>query len=86
MNEAVDEIEIYTKKVDYQVFENILGFFFARVLDNKVTSSEKGKKEYEFVIIRAAAFIVVTQMLCYLILKQEITRNVEKRGGHWDSA
>ncbi len=76
--EAVDEIEIYTKKVDYKVFENILGFFFARVLDNKVTSSEKGEKEYEFAIVRAAAFIVVTQMLCYLILKQETTQNIEK--------
>ncbi len=76
--EAVDEIEIYTKEVEYKVFEHILGFLFARVLDNKVTSSEKGEKEYESVIIRAAAFIIVTQMLCYLILKQETTQNVEK--------
>ncbi len=76
--EAVDEIEIYTKKVDYKVFENILGFFFARVLDNKVTSSEKGEKEYESVITRAAAFIIVTQMFCYLILNQEITQNFDK--------
>ena len=76
--EAVDEIEVYTKKVDYQLFENILGFFFARVLDNKVTSSKRGKKEYESVIIRAAAFIIVTQMFCYLILNQEITKNNEK--------
>lgn len=73
--DAVDEIETYTKKIGYKRFEQPLGFFFARVLDNKVTRSEKGKKEFDLAITRAAAFIIVTQILFYLILLQETSRN-----------
>ncbi|MHA2246664.1 MAG: HsdM family class I SAM-dependent methyltransferase [Candidatus Hodarchaeales archaeon] len=73
--DAVDEIETYTKKVGYVKFEQPLGFFFARVLDNKVTRSKKGKKELDLAITRAAAFIIVTQILFYLILLQETRKN-----------
>ncbi|UCE15001.1 MAG: SAM-dependent DNA methyltransferase [Candidatus Heimdallarchaeota archaeon] len=69
--EAVNRIEPYTKKIGYKRLEKPLGFFFARVLDNKVTSSEKGREELERASIRVAAFIIVSQILFYLILKQE---------------
>lgn len=69
--DAVNELESYTKKVRYKEFDKSLGFFFARVLDNKITRSVKRKKEYESAIIRAAAFIIVTQIFIYIILKEK---------------
>ena len=72
---AVDEIEIYAKKAGYHKFEIPLGFFFARVLDNKATISKKGKNELELAIIRAAAFIIVSQIFFYLILSRENGKN-----------
>ena len=73
--DAVDEIETHTKKICYKEFVQPLGFFYARVLDNKVTRSEKRKKEFESAIIKAAAFIVVTQMLIYIIMSKENSEN-----------
>ncbi|MFW9903865.1 MAG: class I SAM-dependent DNA methyltransferase [Candidatus Thorarchaeota archaeon] len=68
---AVDEIESHIKRVHYKEFDRTLGFFFARVLDNKITRSVKSKKEYELAIIRAAAFILVTQIFIYIIQMKE---------------
>jgi type I restriction-modification system DNA methylase subunit len=68
---SVDEVESHAKKVQYKEFDNTLGFFFARVLDNKITRSVKSKKEYESAIIRAAAFMVVTQIFIYIIQMKE---------------
>lgn len=72
---AVDKIETFTKKVGYRKFEQPLGFVFARVIDNKFTRSEKGKKELEKAIIRAAAFVIVTQILVYLVLSKGTQEN-----------
>jgi type I restriction-modification system DNA methylase subunit len=71
---AVDEIEIYTRLVDYRELEHQLGFFFVRVLDNKVTRSKKGKLELNKAIVRAAAFIIVIQMLFYIVFSKETKR------------
>ncbi|MFX1507592.1 MAG: class I SAM-dependent DNA methyltransferase [Promethearchaeota archaeon] len=68
---AVDKIESYTKRIHYKEFDNILGFFFARVLDNKITRSMKSKRAYELAITRAAAFIIVTQIFIYIIQMKE---------------
>ena len=73
--EAVNQIESHAKKVHYKKFDASLGFFFARVLDNKITRSMKSKKEYESAIIRAAAFMVVTQIFVYIILRKESDKN-----------
>lgn len=72
---AVDEIETFTKEVGFRKLEQPLGFFYARVVDNKVTRSEKGKKELEKAIVRAAAFVIVTQIFFYLILSRNNEEN-----------
>ena len=63
------------KEVHYKKFDASLGFFFARVLDNKITRSIKNKKEYESAIIRAVAFMVVTQIFVYIISRKECDKN-----------
>ncbi len=73
--DAVNKIESYTKKVRYEEFDKSLGFFFARVLDNKITRSMKRKKEYESAIVKAAAFIIVTQIFIYVVLMKKIDKN-----------
>lgn len=73
--EAVNQIESHAKEVNYKKFDAPLGFFFARVLDNKITRSMKSEKEYESAIIRAAAFMVVAQIFIYVILKKESDKN-----------
>ncbi|UCG01409.1 MAG: N-6 DNA methylase [Candidatus Heimdallarchaeota archaeon] len=66
--DAVNEVESYTKKVGFNKFDRTLGFFFARVLDNKITRTVKRKKEYESAIVRSAAFVIVTQIFIYIVL------------------
>lgn len=78
LTEAVNKIEPYTKKIGYERLEKPLGFFFARVLDNKVTSSEKGREELGRASTRVAAFIIVSQILFYFILKQKNEKGQRK--------
>ncbi|MFX0049980.1 MAG: class I SAM-dependent DNA methyltransferase [Candidatus Hermodarchaeota archaeon] len=80
LTKAVEEIESFTKIIGYEVLEKPLGFFFARVLDNKITRSMKGKLEYESAIIRAAAFLIVIQIISYILLfpeKDRIEHNID---------
>ncbi|MFX1515252.1 MAG: class I SAM-dependent DNA methyltransferase [Promethearchaeota archaeon] len=73
--EAVNQIESYAKKVHYSKFDTSLGFFFARVLDNKITRSVETKKEYESAIVKAAAFMIVIQIFIYTILMKDNNKN-----------
>ncbi|MFX0013105.1 MAG: class I SAM-dependent DNA methyltransferase [Promethearchaeota archaeon] len=75
LTNAVDEVEVYTRKIGFEKFEQPLGFFFARVLDNKITRSEKRGKELKTAIIRGAAFIVVIQILIYTVLLKEDSKS-----------
>ncbi|MFX0172336.1 MAG: class I SAM-dependent DNA methyltransferase [Candidatus Hodarchaeota archaeon] len=80
LSKAVEKIESLTKIIDYKELEKPLGFFFARVLDNKITRSMKSKQEYESSIIRAAAFLIVIQIISYILLspkKDRIKHNID---------
>ncbi|MFX0084879.1 MAG: class I SAM-dependent DNA methyltransferase [Candidatus Hodarchaeota archaeon] len=68
---AVNKIEFYTNKVGIEVLENPLGFFFSRVIDNQITKSKRTGKEYESAIIRAAAFVIVIQLLLFILFSNK---------------
>lgn len=68
---AVDKMNFFTKKIGFKVFEIPLGFFFSRVIDNRITRSEKSEKKYESALTRAAAFIIVLQLLFYIIFTKK---------------
>ncbi len=68
---AVNKIEFYTKKVGIEVLEKPLGFFFSRVIDNRITKSKRTGKEYESAIIRAAAFVIVIQLLIFILFSKK---------------
>ncbi|MFX0185435.1 MAG: class I SAM-dependent DNA methyltransferase, partial [Candidatus Hodarchaeota archaeon] len=67
LKKVVDEIQSLTKSINYKELEQPLGFFFARVLDNKITRSAKNGHEYESAIKRAAAFLIVIQIILYIL-------------------
>jgi len=80
LTKAVDEIESITKFISYQELEQPLRFFFARVLDNKITRSTKDEQEFESAIKRAAAFLIVVQIFFYILFSsnKEINKyNIE---------
>ena len=72
---AVDKMNFFTKKSGFKVFEIPLGFFFSRVIDNRITRSEKSEKKYESALTRSAAFIIVLQLLLYVIFVKKEDRN-----------
>ncbi|MHA2039040.1 MAG: HsdM family class I SAM-dependent methyltransferase, partial [Promethearchaeota archaeon] len=69
---AVDEIENYTKEIGSTVLEKPIGFFFSRVIDNRITIQEKYQREYELAVNRAAAFVI--QLFFYVIFAKKRVR------------
>lgn len=72
--DSVDEIENFTKNIGFTALEVPIGFFYSRVIDNRITVQGKNRREYESAVIRAAAFIVVIQLLLYVIFTKDNTR------------
>ncbi|MHA2306883.1 MAG: hypothetical protein ACXACU_15990, partial [Candidatus Hodarchaeales archaeon] len=71
---AVDEIENYTKEIGSTVLEKPIGFFFSRVIDNRITIQEKYQREYELAVNRAAAFVIVIQLFFYVFFAKKRVR------------
>lgn len=68
---AVEEIQIYTDELNPKDLEEPLGMFFAKTLNFEIEKEEKSKRDLENATKRAAAFLLVNQIVFYHVLSLE---------------
>ena len=68
LNASVNQLSAFTGVVPKRKLEQLSGMFFAKTLDPSIMENESSKKEFEDAMAKAAAYLIVNQILFYHLL------------------
>ncbi len=71
LNATMTELEFFTKQIPLKTLERELGIFSAKNFDIKL-STKSQEEELKLASYKVAAFIVISQLVFYIILQKEV--------------
>jgi len=72
LNASVNQLSAFTGVIPKRKLEQLSGMFFAKTLDLSIMENESSKKEFEDAMAKAAAYLIVNQILFYHLLSSAI--------------
>jgi len=77
LDDAIHQLLEYTMEIGVSSLEKPLGFVFARKLDRDLEVTEELRLEFEKAIVKAGAYIILTQILFYIVLSKNTSQYQE---------